>query len=171
MSSAFALWWAALILELKKRKKWDFQIKLTQAVVHYETGRQRLKASCSIRSQAARAERRAPLACLIELWREAPRYWRCNSAPEPCRTVTPHSQRNSATAADALLPESRYSVSDARHLHGHLSLAFYTGVYITAIQVKAQRVTSLWAQVTLSHKGTQKPQIEKTQFFCNFFFN
>lgn len=112
MSSAFALWWAALILELKKRKKWDFQIKLTQAVVHYETGRRRLKASCSIRapvgarSQAARAERRAaltceiPLACLIELWREAPRCWRCNSAVEPCRTVTPHSQCNSATAAE-----------------------------------------------------------------------
>lgn len=57
-------------------------------------------------SQAARAERRAaltceiPLACLIELWREALRCWRCNSALEPCRTVTPYSLSNSATAAE-----------------------------------------------------------------------
>lgn len=44
----FALWCAALILETKERKKWDFQIKLTQAMVHYGTGRLSLKGSCSI---------------------------------------------------------------------------------------------------------------------------
>lgn len=46
----FALWCAALILATKKREKWDFQIKLTQAMEHHGTGRLSLRGSCSIRA-------------------------------------------------------------------------------------------------------------------------
>lgn len=64
------------------------------------------------------SEAEMPLACLIELWREALRCWGCNSAAEPCRTVTLHSQRNSDTDVNAFA--IRRTKTAYKHLHDHL---------------------------------------------------